>query len=320
MHKCIVCFNTYDKTKGRHRAVIYHGFPKDPCMRRKWLRVFGIDRCYDWQRICSDHFLEENYKPGKKKFLFSNAIPQPYHQNGFPSDYATQSNDVVTGNNVILPMEQNIIQNLAYYDESDCIESEFYREEQIGNSVINNFKSRRSSTPTGNNEDMSNKNMPDHTLRSGLLCSVNNCFNKHSKNISFFGYPKDLTLRKMWIERCRIKQDLDKIVTSTTRVCSIHFKLDCFMNTELKNRLKPGSVPSLFLDNDIINTKNIPSTSSRSNKKSSTSSSNNLKELVTSTYPIMFIPKTGNRILYFPSHQNRIHRGYRDILSHDTPN
>ncbi|XP_003247757.1 uncharacterized protein LOC100571852 isoform X3 [Acyrthosiphon pisum] len=304
MHKCIVCFNTYDKTKGRHRAVIYHGFPKDPCMRRKWLRVFGIDRCYDWQRICSDHFLEENYKPGKKKFLFSNAIPQPYHQNGFPSDYATQSNDVVTGNNVILPMEQNIIQ-----------------EEQIGNSVINNFKSRRSSTPTGNNEDMSNKNMPDHTLRSGLLCSVNNCFNKHSKNISFFGYPKDLTLRKMWIERCRIKQDLDKIVTSTTRVCSIHFKLDCFMNTELKNRLKPGSVPSLFLDNaDIINTKNIPSTSSRSNKKSSTSSSNNLKELVTSTYPIMFIPKTGNRILYFPSHQNRIHRGYRDILSHDTPN
>ena len=54
-------------------------------MRRKWLKVFGIDRCYDWQRICSDHFSEENYRPGKKRFLLSNAIPQPYDQNGFPS-------------------------------------------------------------------------------------------------------------------------------------------------------------------------------------------------------------------------------------------
>jgi len=43
-------------------------------MKRKWLKVFGIDYCHDWQRICSDHFLEENYMPGKKPFLFSNAI------------------------------------------------------------------------------------------------------------------------------------------------------------------------------------------------------------------------------------------------------
>jgi len=47
--------------------------------------------------------------------------------------------------------------NLDYYDESDCIESEFYREEHIGNAVVNNFKSpRRSSRLTRNNEDMSN--------------------------------------------------------------------------------------------------------------------------------------------------------------------
>jgi len=29
---------------------------------------------------------------------------------------------------------------LVYYDESDCIETEFYREEHIGNAVVNNFK------------------------------------------------------------------------------------------------------------------------------------------------------------------------------------
>ncbi|XP_029341760.1 uncharacterized protein LOC107884357 [Acyrthosiphon pisum] len=112
-------------------------------MRRKWLKVFGIDRCYDWQRICSDQFLEENYKPGKKRFLFSNTILQPYDRNGFPSNYVTQSNDVENGNYVILPMEQNII-----------------KEEHIGNAVVNNFKSpRRSSRLIRSNEDMSNINV-----------------------------------------------------------------------------------------------------------------------------------------------------------------
>jgi len=53
-----------------------------------------------------------------------------------------------------------IPRNLAYYDESDYIESEFYREEHIGNAVVNNFKSsRRSSRLTRNNEDIRNKNM-----------------------------------------------------------------------------------------------------------------------------------------------------------------
>ncbi|XP_008185080.1 uncharacterized protein LOC100573579 isoform X2 [Acyrthosiphon pisum] len=197
-------------------------------MRREWFKVLGIDRCHDWQRICSDHFLEENYKPGKKRFLFSNAIPQPYDRNGFPSNYATQSYDVKTGNNVILPMETIII-----------------REENIENAVVNNFKSpRQLSRLAGNNEDM-----PDHTLGSGLRCSVKNCFNRHSVNLSLFGYPKDYTLRKKWIEKCGIKKDPTKIVISAMRVCSTHFELDCFTNTALKNRLKPGAVPSLFLVN-----------------------------------------------------------------------
>jgi len=54
-------------------------------MKRKWLKVFRIDHCHDGQRICSDHFLKENYKSGIKRFLLYNAIPQPYDQNGFPS-------------------------------------------------------------------------------------------------------------------------------------------------------------------------------------------------------------------------------------------
>lgn len=58
-------------------------------MRKKWLNVIGIDHCYDWQRICSDHFIDENYRPGKKRYLLPNTIPQPYDKNynanGVPS-------------------------------------------------------------------------------------------------------------------------------------------------------------------------------------------------------------------------------------------
>ncbi|CAI6373257.1 unnamed protein product [Macrosiphum euphorbiae] len=232
MHTCIVCFNASRKTKVSRPGVHYHAIPKNAYMRRKWLKVLGIDRCHDWQRVCSDHFLEENYKPGKKRYLFPNTIPQPCERNGFPSNYASQINDVETGNNKNLQMEQNII-----------------REGHIGNAV-NNFKSPRPSFRyTRSNEDMRNKNMPDHKSRPALRCSVKNCLNRHSKNLSFFGYPKDFTLRKMWMDKCGVEIDPSTIVKSTTRVCGTHFEIDCFKNTELKNRLKPGAVPTLFLVN-----------------------------------------------------------------------
>jgi len=47
---------------------------------------------------------------------------------------------------------------LAYYDESDYIESEFYREVQ--NSVISPRRSCRKIKLTTTNEDMSYENMP----------------------------------------------------------------------------------------------------------------------------------------------------------------
>eukprot|EP00102_Acyrthosiphon_pisum_P026305 XP_016663515.1 PREDICTED: KAT8 regulatory NSL complex subunit 3-like [Acyrthosiphon pisum] len=154
------------------------------------------------------------------------------------SGYATQSNDVETGNNVILPMKQNI------------------REENIEKAVVNNFKSPRPSLRlTRNNEDKSNKNIPDHTSGSGLRCSVENCFNRHSKNLSLFGYPKCFTLRKKWIEKCGIKKYPDNIVKHGTRVCSTYFELERFKNTSLKIRLKPGAVSSLFFDSDLFKSK-----------------------------------------------------------------
>ncbi|XP_016661573.1 uncharacterized protein LOC107884306 [Acyrthosiphon pisum] len=136
MHKCILCDNKSDKKKVNRPVVRFHRFPKNEFQKRKWLEAIGIDRCNEWQRVCSDHFLEENYRRDSR-FLLPNAIPQPYDRNGFPSNYATQSNDVETGYNVILPIETNII-----------------REEHIENAAVYNFNSLvRTARLTRNNEE-----------------------------------------------------------------------------------------------------------------------------------------------------------------------
>jgi len=57
--------------------LICYRFPKNGYRRRKWLKVYGLDSCYDWHRLCSDHFLKEDYKPGQKRFLKKNISPQP---------------------------------------------------------------------------------------------------------------------------------------------------------------------------------------------------------------------------------------------------
>ncbi|KAL5238924.1 hypothetical protein ACI65C_006334 [Semiaphis heraclei] len=258
-------------------------FPKNEYMRKKWLNVIGIDHCYDWQRICSDHFIDENYRPGKKRYLLPNTIPQPYDKNynanGVPSNNITQNNDTETGNNEFLQMEQNHL-----------------REENIEIAVINNNESprRRSHRKirlTTTNEDISYENIPrlqteqfdgqiltvnnddniqtdvvpDFTVGNGIRCSVKNCHNRHSKNLSFFGYPSDLTLRKIWIENCGLGVDPIEKIINKVRVCRVHFENDCFKNSEKKNRLRPEAVPTLFLGVDVIDTRNISSSSSHVN-------------------------------------------------------
>ncbi|KAE9532049.1 hypothetical protein AGLY_010251 [Aphis glycines] len=297
MHKCIVCFNCSKKTKKSRPDVIYHTFPKNDYRRRKWLKVFGIALCYDWHRICSDHFLDTDYKGGQKRYLLPNTVPQPYNPNYNQDNFSdnTQSNRRQIDNNDTLPVSQNIL-----------------IEEQINETVetvVNNFESpRRSSRKiklTTTNEDMSYENMPslqtqqyerrvstdilndqanennqsvhspilpaykDHSLGSGVRCSVKSCSNRYSKNLSFFGFPKNIEIRKQWIEKCGLL-DLDptKKIKNSLKVCRKHFEGDCFLNTAKMNRLKSDAVPTLFLDNDITDERNIPSTSSSVNNGS----------------------------------------------------
>ncbi|XP_060872912.1 uncharacterized protein LOC132946837 isoform X2 [Metopolophium dirhodum] len=115
MPKCLVCNNSPASTT--RRDITYHMFPKNEYQRREWLKVYGIDHCNDSHRICSDHFLKENYRTGRKRYLKKDTIPQGYDKNCFLSN-CTQSNDVVMSNNAFLPTELN---RLSYITQSNDV-------------------------------------------------------------------------------------------------------------------------------------------------------------------------------------------------------
>lgn len=89
-------------------------------------------------------------------------------------------------------------------------------------------------------------------MGNGLRCSVKNCFNRYLNGLSFFAYPSDLALREMWVEKCGLDVKPTEKIKSSLKVCSVHFDTDCFKNPQKKNRLKSGSIPSLFLDEGKI--------------------------------------------------------------------
>ena len=83
----------------------------------------------DTAEICSTHFGLDRFMDTKLEKLKpgGNTIPQPYDGNGIRW---------VNKKCIRLDFVFTIIwksRNLTYYDESDCIEFEFYREEHIGN-------------------------------------------------------------------------------------------------------------------------------------------------------------------------------------------
>ena len=73
-----------------HLYLLLYRFPSDADFRKKWCEVLGVDHGAKWHRVCSDHFLKENYVPGiNRRLLHRKTIPQPYDkkcdQNGFPN-------------------------------------------------------------------------------------------------------------------------------------------------------------------------------------------------------------------------------------------
>lgn len=50
-------------------------FPRNLIRRNLWVENLKMDKCFDWQRICSDHFKDEDFKPGEKRLLYQSAFP-----------------------------------------------------------------------------------------------------------------------------------------------------------------------------------------------------------------------------------------------------
>lgn len=81
-----------------------------------------------------------------------------------------------------------------------------------------------------------------------MHCSAKYCQNKYpTKNLSFFGYPSDLSLRKIWRENCGSENIVssNSAVKSTLKVCGNHFEPEMFHNKR-KNRLNANAVPTIF--------------------------------------------------------------------------
>ncbi|XP_062551825.1 uncharacterized protein LOC134216724 [Armigeres subalbatus] len=86
----------------------------------------------------------------------------------------------------------------------------------------------------------------------GRKCSVNDCINNVSRNISksFYGFPKDSETCLMWVKFCGCK-DLERIFFSDgpsglckRRICSDHFATESFRNAQLLDRgILAGAVP-----------------------------------------------------------------------------
>ena len=101
-----------------------------------------------------------------------------------------------------------------------------------------------------------------------MRCAVFGCNNNNQskdcdKNVKFFTFPKQHTLRKLWeIACCRA----DKLNADTARVCSKHFCADNYernLKYELLNYLPKGgkrllkddAIPTLFLPKNKSNSK-----------------------------------------------------------------
>lgn len=84
-------------------------------------------------------------------------------------------------------------------------------------------------------------------MGNGIRCAVKSCNNRYSKYLSFFGFPKDIKMKKQWIKNCGL-EDLKKFKNSL-KVCRKHFTDDCFSNATKLNRLTSDAIPTLFLDN-----------------------------------------------------------------------
>lgn len=87
----------------------------------------------------------------------------------------------------------------------------------------------------------------------GMRCAVAVCSNSYFKTrnrtdgVSYFRFPKQENLRRLWVERCKRK---DKFNPDTSYICSDHFRDDDFI-TNLRTELM-GSKQKKFIGKNVV--------------------------------------------------------------------
>lgn len=87
-----------------------------------------------------------------------------------------------------------------------------------------------------------------------LYCFVEGCKSKKyckkgeisDSNLQFYGFPSCQEVREVWVKAFRLNNQEITQFPKTSRICNLHFSLDCFKQCGLSSRLKPNSVPSIF--------------------------------------------------------------------------
>ncbi|XP_065682278.1 THAP domain-containing protein 2-like [Hydra vulgaris] len=78
-----------------------------------------------------------------------------------------------------------------------------------------------------------------------LSCSAYNCTQRYTKGVSFHGFPKDLELRRKWIQVMR----RDGFTPSKqSKLSGKHFTIDCYEVSpwSSQKKLKSDAIPSIF--------------------------------------------------------------------------
>lgn len=87
-----------------------------------------------------------------------------------------------------------------------------------------------------------------------VYCTAVGCNNNQLSNTSFHKYPKDLELRRIWLEKAGRTGSSWK-PSANSVLCGEHFERDCFYadigvsDTQSrlnKRQLKPDAVPTIF--------------------------------------------------------------------------
>ncbi|VVC31459.1 Hypothetical protein CINCED_3A012491 [Cinara cedri] len=254
MHKCILCSNSTTKSS----SVTYHTFPRNLVRRNQWVEHLKVGKCFDWQRICSDHFLDEDFKPGDKRLLRSNAIPKLPNNEIYENNESPESSNLI--NNTATKLGSPRRSSRKIKKSRQLLENETNKTvRKLPTAIPIAPIDSRTRTPISNS--IANRKMRKKKTRGFFgvpffHCTVKNCKNSYPcSNVSFFSYP-DSSLRDVWVENCGTQEIVDAARSKKKKhlkVCGKHFEKSMFINPKKKNRLKQNAIPTLHV-NKVINT------------------------------------------------------------------